>query len=727
MNDSEPPYNYASWIRDYPDLVGRVLARGPAAVADELFEHVPETADPTSAPGRLRRLLLTNAHLFAHTRDRTEIACTLHGALTREPRVAAWLTGVDEALPSLRLIERGDDAAPIDARLVRVLTGHRAPVNSVSWSPDGNALATVGAYDASLRIWDARTWRQERCLDISGAALEQVEWSPDGRRIAVLGKSDRFSDLGEYDVDDEWGARVEHVHMVLVYDTTTWQEVAATPTAPRLGYGERPVIAWAPDSRILGIGEDIGVRLWEVEGDEQSPWLLTGDGVRQVLDLHWHPGGALTALAQSSESVPGGRRGMPESLLLTWPDPCNEPLYRVWHRGVPWSSRSGVRRHPESAHLGVFSDEELLLCDPDTEQVLWHREEEDPGFRVRAVEWSPDGRTLAELRSRHQGWSRLTLWKAEAEAEDAMSPWARIVCAPEETTDLAWSPGNDTIATAGETGVRLWSVRDGDGPGRERAVSGFRDPVWSPDGAHVAVRSVQDGRWHVADAHDPRVVEPAGERCPFPHHDTEEVRERIRTARHEGKEFDIYASMYGFRAPEAISPGHELYALAGGLAPIRVFDLLNGGSRQLGDSKPEGRWMLVRFTPEADRLLTVEHRTIDYERGGDWKEEIVLTLWDVTRGDRSACARLRGDRRSEGWTDYPRDLVMGRTHLAWCGNHGVIAVHDARTLEPLSRIRVAEDVNGLAFSPDESALAVAGDAGVRVLDLVDGAGDGARR
>lgn len=717
MNDSAPSHEYAVWIRDFANLVNRVLTRGAETVADEMAEHVPETADPTSVPGRLRWLLLAHAHLFAHTRDRTEVASTLHGVLVSDPKTAAWPTGVDEVLPSLRLAERGGDAAPVDARLLRVLTGHRAPVSSLAWSPDGGSLATVGAYDASLRIWDARTWREERCLNVSGAVLGQVEWSPDGRRLAVLGKSDRFSDLGD-DVDDEWGSRVELVHVVLVYDTTTWREVAVTPTAPRRGYGERPIIAWAPDSRILAIGEDIGVRLWAVDGDEQPPWLLPDDRVRQVLDLHWHPGGALTALAQSSESVPGGRRGVPESLLLTWSDPGNEPLCRVWGRGVGWSSGSGVCRHPDGTRLGVFSDDALLLCDPDTERVLWHREGEDPGFRVRAVEWSPDGSTLAELRSQHHGWSHLNLWKTET--EDAVSPHARIACAPEETTDLAWRPGGDVVATAGESGVRLWAVRDGGQRKRERTDPGFRNPVWSPDGAHVAVRSVQERRWYVADARDPRVVEPAGEHCPFPSHDTEEVRERIETARREGKDHDRYASMYGFHAPEAISPGHGLYALAGGLAPIRIFDLLNGGSRRLDDSKPEGRWILVRFSPEADRLLTAQNRTVSHERDGDWVQEIILTLWDVTTGKQVACTRSRGDRNGTEWTDYPRDLVVGHDHVAWCGNHGVIAVHDARTLEPLSRIRVTEDVNGLAFSPDEKALAVTGDAGVRIMELVDG-------
>ncbi|WP_067602644.1 WD40 repeat domain-containing protein [Nocardiopsis listeri] len=718
MNDPEPPHDYASWIRNYADLVGRVLARGPAAVADELFEHVPDTAAPTSAPGRLRRLLLTNAHLFAHTRDRTEIACTLHGALTREPRVAAWLTGVDEALPPLRLIERGDDAAPIDARLLRVLTGHRAPVNSVAWSPEGNRLATVGAYDASVRIWDTRTWRQEQCLNIRGAALDQGVWSPDGSRLAILGESDRFPDVGEYDADDVGAGRVEHVSMVLVYDTTTWTEIAATPTAPRTGYGDRPVIAWAPDSRILAIGEDIGVRLWAVGGGEQPPWLLVDDKVRRISALHWHPDGALAAVALIEQ----GPRAISEHRLLTWPRPYADPLYRVW----AWSDPYGVRWHPDGERIRLIFQEERVLCGPETERPPSRSEGARTRSRVGAVPaWSSDGQALATLESEHHGWAHLTRW--EVGDDSALSKRARIACAPEETTDLAWRPGGDMVATAGESGVRLWSVRGDGHRDRERTGPGFRDPVWSPDGAHVAVRSIREGRWYVAEAHDPRVVEPAGDRCPFPDHDTEEVRELIRAARHEGKDFDVYASMYGFRAPEAVSPGHGLYALAGGLAPVRVFDLLNGGSRRLGDSKPEGRWMLVRFSPDADRLLTVEHRTISHERDGDWVEEIVLTLWDVTTGEQVACARSRGDRRSEEWTDYPRDVVVGRTHLAWCGNHGVIAVHDAHTLEPLSRIRVTEDVNGLAFSPDESALAVTGDAGVRVMDLIDGDGKGARR
>ncbi|WP_017570434.1 WD40 repeat domain-containing protein [Nocardiopsis halotolerans] len=118
-------------------------------------------------------------------------------------------------------------------------------------------------------------------------------------------------------------------------------------------------------------------------------------------------------------------------------------------------------------------------------------------------------------------------------------------------------------------------------------------------------------------------------------------------------------------------------------------------------------------------LLTVRHRTVSWERGGDWAEEVVLTLWDVATGEQVASTCSRTSRREETGIDHPGDLVVGRALLAWCGG-GVVALHDARTLEPLSRTRVTGDLNRVAFSPDERSLAVTGDAGVRVYDVVGG-------
>lgn len=720
MDNPEPLHEYAAGNRDYTTLVDRVFSHGPQTVADEIATGVPGGADLASPPGYLRWLLLSHAHLLVRPRNRDEVACVLHDLLVRRPLVFAWLTGVERALPPVRLTIRGPESAPDDHRLARILTGHRAPVRSVEWSPDGERLATVGAHDASVRIWNPHDWSQERRLDIEGAALDVAVWSPDGQRLAVLGRSDRFPDLGEHDENHVhgWESRIEHVHMVLVYATATWKEVAATHTAPRLGFRGRPVIAWSPDSRTLAVGEDIGVRLWAVDEDEQPPWLLPGGKVRQILDLHWNPDGALTALAQGSEWVPEGERTMPESVLVTWPDPYTAPEYRVWSRGVPWDPMTGVRRHPDGQHVCVFSRGGLALCDTGAQRVLWQEERAFADAWTKAVEWSPDGRTLAELRYRHQGWADVLLWGMGQGFEP--SAFARIDCAPEETTALAWSPGGELLATGGDSGVRLWRPEAGKSH-RGGFDTRVTTPVWNPESDHVAVFSPAVEEWFVVDAREPAEPLPAGPECPFPRLDPQAQERLIEAARQEGRDFDLYTSMYGPYAPDAISPGQGLYALAGRGSRITLFDLVDGGTRELGAGRPDGRWMLLRFTPEADRLVSLHERTLTRERDGGWVEELVLTSWDVATGQQVACERMRQDWASQTQrVDHPRDLAVSRTHLAWCGGDGTIALHDLTTLEPLSRTRTIGATTGVEFSPDGSTLAVVGEGGVRVVDLIEG-------
>src|SRR5699024_6990577 len=147
------------------------------------------------------------------------------------------------------------------------------------------------------------------------------------------------------------------------------------------------------------------------------------------------------------------------------------------------------------------------------------------------------------------------LWDAGRGAEPSV--FARIDCAPEETTALAWSPGGELLATGGDNGVRLCRPEPGKSH-RSGSDSRVATPVRSPRGAGAAAFSPTVGDPFVGPARDPAEPLPAGSDCPFPRLDPQAQEELIEAARQEGRGFDLYASLYGPYAPDAISPGQEL-------------------------------------------------------------------------------------------------------------------------------------------------------------------------
>ena len=68
-------------------------------------------------------------------------------------------------------------------RSVEFSTGHTRWINSVTFSPDGETIAS-GSYDDTIRLWDAVTGELKRTLTGHTAEVFSVAFSPDGKTIA---------------------------------------------------------------------------------------------------------------------------------------------------------------------------------------------------------------------------------------------------------------------------------------------------------------------------------------------------------------------------------------------------------------------------------------------------------------------------------------------------------------------------------------------------------------
>ena len=80
------------------------------------------------------------------------------------------------------------------------LVGHTAPVNSVVFSPDGSTLAS-GCMDHTVRLWNAETGEHLCTLRGHEARVQSVTFSPDGSALASCGDD---SEIRLWDIKTGW-------------------------------------------------------------------------------------------------------------------------------------------------------------------------------------------------------------------------------------------------------------------------------------------------------------------------------------------------------------------------------------------------------------------------------------------------------------------------------------------------------------------------------------------
>ena len=141
---------------------------------------------------KLRRARLVGASLEQGVLDRLPAASLWGAGLAIECLTMDDTMGGGEALAwhpqePICAVASGSVITLWDCELgiqVRVLRGHERSVSSVSFSPDGNTLAS-GSLDQTVRLWDVASGHERRVLRGHERSVNSVSFSPDDRtRVA---------------------------------------------------------------------------------------------------------------------------------------------------------------------------------------------------------------------------------------------------------------------------------------------------------------------------------------------------------------------------------------------------------------------------------------------------------------------------------------------------------------------------------------------------------------
>jgi WD40 repeat protein len=390
-------------------------------------------------------------------------------ALSREGKLA---TGDDSSVIRLWTVP--------DLKLILTCEGHTDYVRAVSFSPDGQTLAS-GSDDFSVKVWNVHngecriTWEGYHT-----SWVWAVAFSPDGVTVAS-GSDDKTIRLwnvntGEclntlkghnngvrvvaFSPDGKILASGSNDKTVKLWDVTTGnclQSLQAHTDKVRS-------VAFSPCLRILASGsEDQTICLWDIKTG-QCLNTLSGH-TDQIWSITFSPNGKILASGGKDQTV------------SLWEVETGQFLKCLQGHN---SGVQSVSFSFDGKTLASGSDDQTVrLWDVETGQCL--KTLQGRSEQVGVVTFSPDGKTLAS----GCGAKMVRLWNIETEKFTTLEGHINQVWS------VAFSPDGKKLASSSNDGtVKLWNVATGQS---SNTLKGHKNNVssvaFSPDGKTIASAS----------------------------------------------------------------------------------------------------------------------------------------------------------------------------------------------------------------------------------------------